>query len=44
MPTGRKAVNSSIVWTPGVDEAGELYYTCTVLSHTGMTGRIRVEN
>ena len=34
----------AIVWTPGVNEAGELYYTCTVLSHTGMTGRIRVQN
>lgn len=34
--------SDAIVWTPGVDEAGDFYYTCTVLSHTGMTGRIRV--
>lgn len=32
-----------IIWTPGNDDAGEYYYTCLVLSHAGMTGKIIVE-
>ena len=32
-----------ITWTLGNDDAGEYYYTCLVLSHAGMTGKIVVE-
>lgn len=31
-----------IVWTPTVSDIGEYFYTCTVTSHTGMTGAIEV--
>ncbi len=29
-----------ITWTP--DQVGDFWYTCTVTSHTGMTGKITV--
>ncbi len=32
-----------ITWTPGNDDAGVYYYTCLVLSHAGMTGKIVIE-
>lgn len=32
-----------ITWMPGDGDAGEYYYTCLVLSHAGMTGKIIVE-
>ena len=32
-----------ITWTPGVDDAGEYFYTCLVLAHGRMTGKIVVE-
>jgi plastocyanin len=31
-----------ISWTPGVEDAGEYFYTCRVTGHAGMTGRIVV--
>lgn len=34
--------SDQITWTPGASEIGTYFYTCTVLSHTGMTGQIRV--
>ena len=36
-------VDDQITWTPGNDDAGEYYYTCLVLSHAAMTGKIIVE-
>lgn len=34
--------NDFITWTPVADDAGEYFYTCLVLSHAGMTGKIIV--
>lgn len=34
--------NDAITWTPGDTDAGDYYYTCLVLSHAGMTGKIIV--
>ena len=31
-----------ISWTPGADDAAEYFYTCRVLSHAGMTGKLVV--
>jgi hypothetical protein len=31
-----------IEWTPGADDVGSYFYTCTIAFHTGMTGAIRV--
>ncbi len=33
----------AITWTPGVDDAGDYFYTCLVLSHADMTGKIVIE-
>jgi hypothetical protein len=33
----------AITWTPGNDDAGDYYYTCLVLSHAGMTGKITIQ-
>ena len=32
-----------IAWTPGADDAGDYFYTCLVLSHASMTGKLVVE-
>ena len=32
-----------ITWTPGDNDAGEYYYTCLVLAHANMIGKIIVE-
>lgn len=31
-----------IAWSPTASEVGDYFYTCTVTSHTGMTGAIQV--
>lgn len=31
-----------ITWTPTVSESGNYYYSCYVMGHSGMTGRIEV--
>ncbi len=33
-----------IEWTPGLDDVGTYAYTCHILSHVGMTGRLYVYN
>ena len=32
-----------IEWTPSADDAGEYFYSCHIIFHTGMVGAIRVE-
>jgi plastocyanin len=34
--------NDPITWTPAADDAGEYFYTCLVLSHASMTGKLIV--
>ena len=36
-------VDDAITWTPGASDAGDYYYTCLVLSHASMTGKLVVE-
>lgn len=36
--------DDAIVWTPSGGEVGDYWYTCLVVSHTGMTGAILVRD